>query len=418
MGKLKKFFKLLGPGFITGASDDDPSGIVTYMIAGARTGFGLLWTSFLTTPFMIGVQELCARIGMVTGKGIVGVLRVHYSRSLIMFLVFSLLTVNTVNIGADIGAMAASLNLVTGMPFVFLAFVVVLATVLLEVFVSYKTYAKYLKFLTLALFAYIAVAFLIQIPWGEVLRKLVVPQIHLNKEFLMTIVAVLGTTISPYLFFWQASEEVEEEIAIGRYAVRARKGATPGELRDMRADVSIGMVFSNLVMFFIMVVAAATFLPAGITNIETAEQAASLLRPLAGDAAYLLFTLGIVGTGLLALPVLAGSASYAFAEAFYWHEGLSKKFHQARGFYVVIIVSMFVGLIINFLGVNPMRMLFYAAVLNGIISPVLLLMIFVVGNDKKIMGKYASGVLSNLLTGVTFLLMFFAAVALIVLSFI
>ncbi len=411
---FKKLAKYIGPGVITGASDDDPSGIATYSMAGAGFGLGFLWVAFLTTPLMIAAQELCGRIGLVGGGGLVQVLKKNYSKKILYVLVFLLVAANTVNIGADLGAMADSLRLLfPQFPFIWLAVGVTILTVFLEVFLSYETYARYLKYLTLSLFCYIGVAFFIQIDWKDVAINAIIPSGVYNKEFFLMLTAILGTTISPYLFFWEASQEVEEEILAGRKTLKMRKGASKEEISDMRWDTSVGMIFSNIVMFFIIVVAAMTFAKNGIHQIQTAQQAAQMLQPLAGRYATLVFATGIIGTGLLAIPVLAGSAAFAFSEMFNLKRGLSLKYYQAKGFYGVIVVSLLVGLVINFLGVSPVKMLFYSAVLNGLISPVLLMFIFLTGNNEKIMGKWTSGNYSNVGVWVTILLMLFSALSII-----
>lgn len=407
---FKKIARIVGPGVVTGASDDDPSGIATYSMSGAQFGLGLLWTSLLTTPLMIAVQELCARIGMVAGRGLVAVLKKRFSRRFLYLCVFLLVFANTVNIGADIGAMAASLQLVVGGSFMWLALGMTILTIALEVFLDYKTYAKYLKFLTLSLFAYIAVAFFIDIDWKSVFINLVIPSGSFTNSFFMMFTAIMGTTISPYLFFWQASQEVEEEGAIGRKTIAMRQGATKGEVSRMRIDTVAGMVFSNVVMFFIIVVAAMTFAKNGIYNIETAQQAAEMLVPIAGKYASWVFAAGIIGTGLLAIPVLSGSAAFAFSELFGMRRGLNLKYYQAPGFYGVIVAALVIGLGLNFLGINPVSMLFYSALLNGLIAPILLVFIFLIGNDEKIMGKWVSSSISNVMLWLTILILGFSGV--------
>lgn len=415
MKKIKKFLKILGPGFITGASDDDPSGIATYSQAGALFGFSQAWTALFSFPLMAAVQEMCGRIGLVTGHGLAGVIRQYYTKKVLYFAVLLLFIANTINIGADLGAMAASAQLVFGLPFIAWLLGMVIITLLLEIFVSYKTYAKYLKYLTFALFSYVITAFIIKIDWKQVFISTFIPAVQLNKAYFLNIVAILGTTISPYLFFWQASEEVEEEIAHHRLR---RMGAgqpkiTPKDISHLRMDTIVGMFFSNLVMWFIIITTGATLFPHGIDNIQTASSAALALRPLAGDFAYLLFAAGIIGTGLLAVPILAGSASYAVSEAFGWKEGLSRKLKTAHGFYGAITIATLIGILINFIGINPISALYYTAVLNGILAPPLLIIILFIANNKKIMGQRINNRLLNFLGMMTIAIMSIGALALI-----
>ncbi len=397
--KLKELLKRIGPGFITGAADDDPSGIATYSQTGARFGYGQLWTALFSFPFMAAVQEMCGRIGTVTGNGLSGVIRTHYPRVILYFAVFLLLAANTINIGADLGAMAAAAQLVVGMPIIFWLFALTGITLALEMFVPYTTYAKYLKYLTFSLFAYVIAAFMVKQDWKLIVWSTIVPQLSLSKDSLFNFVAVLGTTISPYLFFWQASEEVEEEIADHQISSMGgrRPTVTQKQLRSMRMDTVLGMLFSNCIMFFIIITTAATLGAHGITQINTATEAAEALRPLAGSFTFLLFALGILGTGMLAIPILAGSASYAIAEASGIKEGLYRKPKDARGFYGIIALATLVGLLINFLGIPPFKMLYYTAVFNGLTAPPLLVLILLIANNKKIMGKNVNGTLSNVL---------------------
>lgn len=397
MKKIKKLFKILGPGFITGASDDDPSGIGTYAQTGAIFGFSQAWTALFSFPFMSVVQEMCGRIGMVTGMGLARVIKMHYARPVLYGVVLLLVITNTINIGANLGAMASSAQLLIGMPFVFWLVGLTVFTLALEVFVSYPTYARILKYLAFSLVAYIITAFIIKQNWGEVLRFAFIPSFSMSREYLFNIVAILGTTISPYLFFWQADEEVEEEINQGkiRHMGAGIPRVTKGEIHRMRWDTVAGMFFSNIVMFFIIVTTASTLHASGITNIETADQAAQILRPLAGDFAFLLFAAGIVGTGLLAIPILAGSASYAVSEAFNWKEGLYRKFTQAHGFYGVITIATLIGLLVNFTPIKPFTMLYYTAILNGLVAPPLMILIMLTANNKKIMGHSTNSLLSN-----------------------
>ncbi|MFA6909368.1 MAG: divalent metal cation transporter, partial [Patescibacteria group bacterium] len=371
MNKFKKFLKAIGPGFITGASDDDPSGIATYSQAGAQFGYGQLWTALFSFPFMTAVQEMCGRIGMVTGHGLSGVIRSHYSRKLLFVVITLVLIANIFNIGADLGAMAASGSLLVRVPFAVWIGVVTIVTILLEVLIPYRVYAKFLKYLTFTLFAYVLTAFIVKQDWHEVTLHTLVPQLAFTKEYFMSLVAILGTTISPYLFFWQADEEVEEEILHHKLRTPGKgiPKITNRDIREMRHDTILGMFFSNAVMFFIMLTSASTLGAHGILNISSASQAAEALRPLGGDVAFLLFAFGIIGTGLLAVPILAGSASYALSEGLQWKVGLSKTFSQAKGFYGIIIVATAIGFIMNFLNIPPFRMLYYAAILNGVCAP-------------------------------------------------
>jgi len=347
---------------------------------------------------MIVIQEMCGRIGMVTGSGLAGVIKKHYSKKILYFMVFLLLIANTVNIGANLGAMAEASELVLGMSFNFWLITITTITLILEIFLSYKTYAKFLKYLTLSLFAYIITVFIVKQDWHYILTSTVIPSFSFDKSYILNIVAIFGTTISPYLFFWQANEEVEEEIETGK--LKAMGVGTPKinnkDIKNMRADTIIGMLFSNLIMFFIVVTTASTLHLNGITSITTAAQAATALKPFAGDYAFILFTLGIIGTGLLAVPVLAGSASYAVAETLGWKAGLYRKLKQAHGFYGVIIVATLAGLLVNLTPIKPFTMLYYTAVLNGLCAPILMTLILMISNNKKILGKHTNGIFSNL----------------------
>lgn len=405
MRALRGFGSLPGPGVVTGASDDDPSGIATYSTAGAQTGYSLLWTSLLTLPLNIGVQEMCARIGLVTGGGLASVLRRHYSRKLLVVLVWLLFVANTVNIGADIAAVAAGFNLLIGVPEQAAIVPIGVAIAVTEIVVPYRVFSNYLKLLTLVLFAYVVDAFYASPDWGAAARATFLPRITFNATFITTLVAVLGTTISPYLFFWETSEEVEE---------LHRKGIEPGdedELRRVQIDTSIGMLLANVVFYFIVMTTAATLYPAGIREISTAKEAAEALRPLAGDKATILFAIGFIGTGLLSIPVLAGSAAYAVAEVFDWREGLENKPTQAPQFYAVIALSTGIGLLIALSGIGAIRALFVAAVVNGVISPVLIAAILVVSNDERVLGPHRNGLWSNVIGGATVAIMGLAAVA-------
>lgn len=389
--KTEEYWHTLGPGLTTGASDDDPSGIATYSQAGAQYGFQLLWLSVITFPLMSLVQEMCARIGIVTGRGLAGNIRLHFSKRVLYICTLLLFAANSFNIGADLGAMAKGVQLlVPGLNFFSLVIGFALFSLALQIFTPYAKYARYLKWLALVLLAYVASAILAKLNWSEVLHSAFIPHITWSKEQILLICAILGTTISPYLFFWQTSQEVEEQILEGKTTVQSRQGGTAEEMKSMRVDVWSGMFLSNLVMFFIIAACGAILYPQGITNIATAADAAEALRPFAGEASYWLFAIGIIGTGLLAIPVLAGSSSYAVSEAFSWKEGLYRKLHQANAFYGILIFSVLVGLAINFLGIDPIKALIYSAVMNGIVAPPILALIVILGSNHKIMGKWKS----------------------------
>lgn len=410
--RLATFIRVLGPGLITGASDDDPSGIGTYAQTGAQFGYTQLWTSLLSFPLMAVVQEMCARVGLQTGRGLAEIIRLHYPRPILYFCISLLFIANTINLGADLGAMAASAGLLVGLPFFIWLLAIAVLTTALEVFVSYKRYARILRLLTLSLLAYVLVVFVVPQDWGQALRDTVIPTMRFDKDFIMNLVAILGTTISPYLFFWQSDEEVEEQIEQGKRTVRARENATRAELKWMRTDVVTGMFLSNAVMWFIIVTSASTLNRNHITNIDSATQAAQALQPVAGNLASLLFAAGIIGTGLLAVPILAGSSAYAIAEAFKLRRGLALKFRQARGFYAIIILSTLIGAAINFLGINPMTALYYTAIINGVAAPPLLILIMLVSNNRAIMKDKTNGRLSNVLGWLTTVAMTLAALAL------
>lgn len=403
---IRNFFKKLGPGVITGASDDDPAGIAIYSQAGAQAGYGLLWTSFFTFPLMVAVQEMCARIGLVTGRGLMGAVKKHYSAPLMFFVAVSVLIANTVNIGADLMAMAAATALVFPLNEQFIALSFAMAIIGGLLFFSYRRLATVLKWLTLSLFAYILATFASNPSWIDIFKGTFWPVFSFNRETLLLVVAILGTTISPYLFFWQASEEAEELSDKGMVDKRRRTQiVSKGMLRKTEHDVELGMFFSNLVMFFIIATAASTLFKAGIFQIETADQAALALRPLAGDSSFLLFTLGIVGTGLLAIPILAGSAAYIMSEVFGQREGFVGNFSKSRFFYLVILGSILVGLSFTLFNISPFRALFFTGVLYGVLSPLLILIILHIANRKEIMGNYVNGRLSNSLGLVTFVVM-------------
>jgi NRAMP (natural resistance-associated macrophage protein)-like metal ion transporter len=418
--KLKKFFRIIGPGVITGAADDDPSGIATYSQTGAQFGYGQLWTVILTLPFLTAVQEACARIGAVTGQGLAAVIKKYYTKKVLFFAVTLMLIANTINIGADIGALAAAVQLIINVNFAVVTLGFTALILILEIFTTYRTYAKILKWFTLALLSYPITVFLVHQPWGEILRATVIPHFELSFAFFFIITGVLGTTISPYMFFWEASEEVEEE----REQHLLRKNHQPRGLKKfighLRWDNFIGMLFSEIVTWCIIVVAATVLNHNGVTDIATAADAARALEPLvntfpnAGFLAKLIFSVGIIGLGLLAIPILSGSASYALSEAVNWKAGLNLKFKRAHGFYGIIIVATLIGLLINFVGINPMKALVFTAVFNGVVSVPLIFLIARIARNKKIMGQYRSGRLSNILVWGTFLIMAAAAVAMFV----
>ena len=407
--KIKKAFKILGPGLITGASDDDPSGIATYSQAGAQFGYATLWTALLTFPLMAAIQGMCARIGIVTTQGLTVTLKNHYPKGILYLMLLFSFPAITLNIGADIQGMGAVASMMVPAipPFTFsIIFTVALMIVIIKY--PYQKLAKILKWLCLSVLLYIIVPFMVKQDWGVIIKNTVVPTIKFNKEFLSILVGLLGTTISPYLFFWQATMEAED-IKHSKRKIMVNKRI----LTNMKEDVNIGMLLSNVVMFFIILTAGAVLFKAGIHKIDTVDQAAKALEPLAGKLTYLFFTLGVIGTGLLAIPVLAGSQSYMLAETFGWDEGLDKKFPQAKPFYITIIVSLLIGLSLDFIGISPIQALVYTAILYGITAPVLIAIIMHIGNNKKIMGKYTNSKLSNFLGGLTLLLMTAAAVALI-----
>lgn len=390
--KSKQYWHMLGPGLTTGASDDDPSGIATYSQAGAQFGYGFLWLSFWTFPLMAIVQEMCARIGLVTGRGLAGNVRVYFNKRVLYICTLLLFIANTINIGANLGAMAKAVQLLNpqlNFAAVVIAFAVV--SLLLQIFTPYVRYAKYLKWLALVLLSYVLSTILADLNWAEVFNNAFIPSLALSKESIILLCAILGTTISPYLFFWQTSQEVEEQILQGKITLKLRQLATPIEdVRSMRIDVWSGMFLSNLVMFFIIAACGGILHANGITEITSAAQAAEALRPFAGEATYFLFAIGIIGTGLLAIPVLAGASSYALAESFRWREGLYRDLAQGKAFYGVIIISMLTGLGINFIGIDPIKALIYAAVLNGLVAPIILFLIVKMSSNRKIMGRWTN----------------------------
>jgi NRAMP (natural resistance-associated macrophage protein)-like metal ion transporter len=403
--KVQKFFKVLGPGLITGASDDDPAGIATYSQAGAQFGLATLWTALITFPLMASIQEMCARIGMVTSLGLTGTLKRNYPKSILYLMVLFSFPAIILNISADIAAMGAVANLI--FPAVSTLYFSIFFTAILLFFIIYLPYQKFaavLKYLCITLLVYLVVPFLSKQHWGDIARHTFVPTIHFDKEFLNILVAILGTTISPYLFFWQATMEVEtmkhgKQLVVNKHLISR-----------MRVDVDFGMLFSNIVMFFMILTAGTVLFNGGIHQIDTVEQAAKALQPLAGNAAYYLFALGVLGTGLLAIPVLSGSLSYIVSETFGWEEGLDKKFQEAKPFYVVIIIALIGGLLINLIGISPIKALIYSAILYGLTSPVIIAIVLHIANNKKVMGEFTNNKKSNILGIATLLLMTVSAV--------
>jgi NRAMP (natural resistance-associated macrophage protein)-like metal ion transporter len=409
--KIKKLFKFMGPGVITGAADDDPSGIATYSQTGAQFGYGQLWIMFLTLPFLTAVQEACARIGAVTGHGLAAVIKKHYTKKALFAAVILVLIANTINIGADIGAMAEAAQLIVPVNFVILTLFFTVLILVLEIFLSYRVYSRVLKWLVIALISYPVTVFLIHQPWMEIVRATFVPNIEMTFAFFFIITGVLGTTISPYMFFWEASEEVEEEKS--RHLLR--RDAPPRGLKKfitrLRWDNFFGMLFSQATAWCIVVVAATVLHQNGVTNIGTAADAARALEPLvntfpnAGLIAKIIFAIGVIGLGLLAVPVLSGSASYALSEALNWRQGLNLKLKRAHGFYGIITIATLIGLGINFIGLDPMKALVFAAVFNGVVAVPLLFFIARIARNEEIMGNYRSGWLSNTLVWGTFTVM-------------
>jgi NRAMP (natural resistance-associated macrophage protein)-like metal ion transporter len=405
--RIQKFWKNLGPGLVTGASDDDPSGIATYSQAGALFGLKLLWTAVITYPMMVAVQEMCARIGLVTKQGLTGTIKKYYPKYILYLILLLSFPSITLNIGADIAGMGAVANLLVPQIPSFI-FSIVFTGILMYsiVFWNYRKISNVLKWLCLTLFSYILIPFIAHTDWLDVLKNTLIPSFENSKVFYLTLVGILGTTISPYLFFWQASMEVEESNQ--RHIVVDKR-----IISEMKTDVRGGLVLTNVVFFFIILSTGTVLYNAGAHQISSVEDAARALKPLAGDFAYFLFALGVLGTGFIAIPVLAGSLSYMLAETFNWQEGLDKKFQEAKGFYITILISLFIGLMINAFGWNPIIALIYAAVLYGITAPVLILLILHICNNKLIMGKYVNGFWINFFGITTFLVMSFASFMLI-----
>lgn len=413
--KTQDYWHMLGPGLTTGASDDDPSGIATYSQTGAQFGFHMLWLAVWTFPLMAMVQEMCARIGIVTGRGLAGNIRVHFSKRILYACTLFLFIANAINIGADLGAMAKGVQLLSPhLNFTFLVIGFTVFSLMLQIFTPYARYARYLKWLAMILLSYIMSSVLAHLNWHQVLQHSYIPSLHFSKDEILLLCAILGTTISPYLFFWQTSQEVEEQIMQGKTTIRARRHTDTSDIRSMRIDVWSGMILSNIVMFFIIAACGGILFPHGITHIQTAAQAAEALRPFAGNATYFLFAIGLIGTGLLAIPVLAGASSYAIAESFRWKEGLYQNLQQAYAFYGMIIISMLVGLGMNFIGIDPIKALIYSAVANGLVAPLILLLIVLISSNKKIMGHWVNKKPVTIIGWLTFLLMLFAGAGTII----
>jgi len=411
---LRHFWQALGPGVITGAADDDPSGIATYSAAGAQFGTSLLWTALVTWPLMAAVQTMCARIGMVTGRGLMSALRKKFPQPVLIAACGALFVANTINIGSDLSGMADAAELLTHVTshlwVVVFGMLIAWATVRLR----YLVIANVLKWLALVLFAYVVAALIVGPNWGVVVHDTFIPSMPRQPGAWAMVVAILGTTISPYLFFWQASQEVEEEKAIGRHTIVARTGATAGEIRARKWDVGAGTFFSNFAMFFIILTTALTLHRAGISQVSTSAEIAAALRPLAGNLATLLYTMGVVGTGALAIPTLAGSAAYAFAETFGWHQGIDERFGRAPAFYVVVMISLLIGVGLDFANVNPVKALYWTAILNGLLAPFLLLGIVITASDRKLMQDQPSSLLGRCAVWLTTAAMFGAAIAMFI----
>jgi NRAMP (natural resistance-associated macrophage protein)-like metal ion transporter len=408
--RIEVFFADLGPGLITGCADDDPSGISTYSVTGAVFGYGLLWTALVSFPMMVSIQIMCGRLGMVTGRGLSGVVRRRYSKWVLWGACFLLIVANVINIAADLGGMADATRMLTGVSALVWTPVYTAMIIGFLFWSSYRQIARIFKWITLVLLAYVATAFFAGVDWHQALMATLLPHLQWSREYLSVVVGVLGTTISPYLFYWQASQEVEEERAQGN----PRKGATDEDMRRLRVDVMTGMFASNFVMYFIILTTAATLHAHGIVKIDTAKQAAEALRPLAGNGAYLLFTLGLIGTGMLGVPVLAGSCAYAISEAAAWKASLERKPRGAKKFYGVLGAAMVIGLVINYAGLDAVKMLFWSAVMNGMLAPPLILLVVLLTSDPKVMGDRVSSTVERVLGWATFAIMAAAAVGLLV----
>ena len=426
--QLKKFWKSLGPGLVTGAADDDPSGIAVYAIAGAKFGLAVLWTALATLPFIIVIERMAGRIGLISGRGLAGNMKRHYPQWMLVSITLMLAGSTIINIGADIAGMAAALNLLIPFPPIFLSALISGTITLLLIFLSYRHIAKYLKWVAIVLFSYIIAAFLVSEPWKEIAYRTFVPQIIFSKDYLAIIVAIFGTTISPYLFFWQASEVVEEErvhhhlkgdVSMIPSTKPPKSYHSPAILKNeigfMYNDLYYGMAFSNIITFFIIVLSAATLHANGFFNVTTIEEIAQILKPLAGPYANLLFLVGLVASGILAIPVLAGSAAYAISEVFGWREGFDNNFSSAKGFYFILVASTLLGLLIPALGLHPVKILYYTAIIFGVISPFVILLVIHMANNPKIMGKFTSRNYSNVIAYVLFLVMSASVILMLVL---
>ena len=414
---IKKAALILGPGFITGAADDDPSGIGTYSVAGASLGLATLWTALITFPFMAAVQNICARLGQVSGSGLAGILKEHYPRWVLYPAVALVVVANVVNVGADLGAIADAAGIIVGRRVPWLVVPIAVALVAMQVFARYRFIERVFKYLTIALLAYVVDAVLVNPPVAETIRATIVPTISTDHEYIATVVAILGTTISPYLFFWQTSQEVEEEKSAGRRERAQRRGASRFELKIATIDVTVGMWVSNVVMYFIILATALTLHANGKTDISTGADAAEALKPLAGNLAGVVFAVGMIGTGLLAVPVLSGASAYAVSETFGWREGLDEDWWRARPFYGVVAVATLVGLVIPFTGVKPIDALFFTSVLNGVAAPFLLVVIMLVARNTKVMGQQTIGPVLTVLGWTVTIAMFAALVGLAITSF-
>lgn len=412
--KLKKLLKSLGPGFITGAADDDPSGVATYSIAGAQYGYRLNWLSLFLIPMMIAIQEMAGRIGMCSGMGLAGAIKKFYSKKLLVFAVSLLVLTNIINISADLGVMAASLAMLLDLPFLLWLVLITVVSVSLEIFLPYRKYAFFLRWLSLVLVVYVITAFITKQDWLLALNQTLIPHIDFNLVYLMTMVGFIGTTISPYLFFWQAAEEVEEEIKEGDIKeFNDRPHITKSKIVYLRTDTNIGMIFSNVIAAFIVLTTAGSLHAAGITNLETPQQAALALRPLAGDFAFFLFTFGIIGIGLQSVPILAGSVAYALSEVFGFKEGLSKKLNKAKAFYLILGLATLIGALINLVGINPIKALYYAAILNGVISVPLIAIIIKLANDKRVVGEFKTQKINQIVAWITLIFVSLASALMI-----
>lgn len=410
---LLRFWKILGPGLVTGASDDDPSGIATYSQAGAEYGLSTLWTALITFPLMSSIQGMCARIGMITSTGLAGTLKKHYSKPVLYLMLLFSFPAIVMNIGADIAGMGAVGNmLIPAIPAIYFSIVFTLMLLVLIILLPYQKIEVVLKYLCIVLLVYFIVPFLYKQDFLAILKSTFIPTIKFDKEFISILVAILGTTISPYLFFWQATMEAEDKKKLKRQLVVNKK-----VLHDLNQDVDFGMLFSNVTMFFIILATGTVLFNGGIHKIDTVEQAAQALKPLAGNFAYILFATGVIGTGFLAIPVLSGSLSYIFTETFGWQDGLDKKFNKAKIFYIIIAISLILGLSLNYIGLSPIKALIYSAILYGLTAPVLIVLILHISNNKKIMGKNTNGLKANILGFLTLILMTVAAVVMIYLQF-